>query len=314
MSKISLSFYFIKLHPPRKTANFSDLDNLAGRQKDAFLFIKSYLSQIPLYDKSITANHEIFSEKDYIEDGRRCYGRVIIPNEGYASNIHSSDGKHQYTRNKDDKEFMPFYYMVDIPQNSKTGIVIIQRQGQHSPLSLFLDPLAKQIRNNYSDYVLKSGPIHLGGLFFNSYLTDGQIKEVEVLKYGPKSDKATKQYDRCKYNFSISPVERGKFLPNTLNKLIQSAYANKESQKEIIGKVSQLLAIPTEDYEDMSFLIDLNGTQRKVDLGSIDNFATRFDITDKITLDNDGFPKVSEIHREAMDILKTDIRGKLIKD
>lgn len=322
-----MSFYRIYFHPPREIAERQYIDNLTGAEPVAMNSIKSFFEELPIFgERTILQDGEtmisIYHDDTKCQSSEEQISGILQAGEdGFSSEIHDGQsGEHRLSRTPDDIEFMPFYYLVDGKAGARDLILGLQHFGGYGISTKFIPQIRSYLKLLYPDYVIKLDAIHLGPIFFDGIMKNGIVREIEAVSFIKTTDKASKKYGDIKVTTSYGPSKRGGFLPQAITNIVKkessailNADNNKELQNKLISEVRKLLSIKLEeDISDLSATMICNGTVRKIDLGNIYKFATRYDITDSIKTGENRHPIFDSIDKTAKEILEKDIRS-LIK-
>ena len=176
----------------------------------------------------------------------------------------------------------------------------------------------KYLKNIYTDYTVKHDAIHLGSIFFGNIIENGEVREIEAVSFRKVQDRASSNEEKIKVTMSYGVSKRGGFLRAITNiirdrssAIMEAGVASSLSQ-ELVTNVKKLLSISLPEDETISELsatIVCNGTSRKIDLGNIYKFATRYDVTHLVKMGKDKHPLFESINNAVKDILENDIRS-----
>lgn len=322
--KIAMSFYRVYFHPPRDTAERQYIDQLTGTEPRAVIVLRRFFDNLPIFaERSALRTGERMNPvyhdvaKQLVTD-EQISGILQVGEDGLASEIHNGQsGEHLLSRTPEDIEFMPFYYLVDASAGKKDMIIGIQHFGAHGISSKFLPLMMHSLKSAYPDYTVKYDSIHLGPIFFGNIIANGQVREIEAVSFKQISDRASRNEERIKVTRAYGAFKRGGFLPSSVTDLIRTrstaimtASDGHELSQVLATEVRNLLSINLPDDEtitELSATIICNGTSRKIDLGNIYKFATRYDM-DHVERGADKQPIFNSIDFEAKKILENDIR------
>ena len=245
---------------------------------------------------------------------RQLAGIIRSGETGYASELFDSEtGDKNYDRKPDDIELMPFYFLFDMPTGKKTAIIALQTFGLFGIATKLKAQLKKYLSAFYPKYTVQLRVIHIGGLFMEKYVNQGNIKTIEGTEYFQPSDSASDSSKEIKCTHIYSPVKRGGYFARGLNTALMNYFKKQQyDQNSVVHSIKELIATDLPDVNELRFEIDVMGTRRKLDLSDLSKTATRYDITDDVSIDASGHPRYESAHGLAKDIVSNDIR-KLIK-
>lgn len=322
--KITMSFYRIYFHPPRDTAERQYIDQLTGHEPQAVIVLQNFFAGLPVFEERGNLNAGDRMGEIYHDVGKQSItvsqisGILQVGEDGFASEIHDGQsGAHLLSRTPEHIEFMPFYYLIDAPAGRKDIVIGIQHFGSHGISSKFLPLMMSYLKTSYPDYTVKHDTIHLGPIFFGSIMANGEVREIEAVSFKQISDRASTNEEKIKVTRAYGPVKRGSFLPRAVTDLIRTrssaimaAPDGHELSQDLVTEVKELLSIRLPDNEtitELSATIVCNGTSRKIDLGNIYKFATRYDMN-HVERGIDRHPMFDSIDEESKRILEDDIR------
>lgn len=322
--KITMSFYRVYFHPPRDTAERQYIDQLTGSEPSAAITLQNFFASLPVFEERGNLNagermgviyHDTAKQ---VTTEEQISGILQVGEDGFASEIHDGQsGMHLLSRTPEHIEFMPFYYLIDASAGKKDLIVGVQHFGSHGISSKFLPLMIAYLRASYPDYTVKHDTIHLGPIFFGNIIANGEVREIEAVSFKQITDRASTNEEKIKVSRAYGAVKRGGFLPRPLTDLIRtrstaimSAADGQELSQDLVTEVKELLSINIPEDEtitELSATIVCNGSSRKIDLGNIYKFATRYDMN-HVERGEDRHPEFASIDEESKRILENDIR------
>lgn len=317
MSTISLSFYEITFRIKRKK-QLKELDHLEGKEKDLLKSVYEFFSDLPAFKPDLVPTRKQVSKSLFIERldsirHRQISGTVRTGDDGFGSEFFDGkSGKREFTRKTTHVELMPFYFLFDLPPQSKKAILAVQSFAVYGMGIKMRLQLLQHLRLHYPDYVVNINVILVGGLYIDKYIRDGELVEIEATRYVKKGDFASDYAEGIKCEYHISPVKKTRDFGEPIKKLLKKAqHNNKANLHTIYKEVSHLLSVGIpDDIDNMRFEISLDGRRRKIDLSDITKCATKFDITGEVTtIAATGHPEFTSIDRIAKNMTKNDIRN-----
>lgn len=320
MTAISLSFYEIKIHLPRKRKEVKKLDHLEGSNSDLLPTLHSFFSKLPQFDPNkvdILKGEDwsnLFLERVTSIKDRQFSGIIRTGDDGIGSDLFSGkNGKKEFTRDKHHIEMMPFYFLVDIPVNSKKAILSFQTFGVHGISTKLNSQIRDFLQKIYAPkYSVKLRVIHIGNLYLDKIFKDGKLHQIEATKYYTGGDIASVYEGGIKCSYSLSPIKRGLNFKDGMKRIF-SRKDEAANVKTMYREVKEILAVELPGkIDEMKIEVSFGGKRRKIDLEDRTKFATKFDIENDVLKDKTGHPVFSSIDAIAKEIVEQDIRS-LIK-
>jgi hypothetical protein len=319
--KVGLTFYELTVHEKGKPKELKILNKLSKKHPDIFEQVKNFLKTLPAYNekkldvkKKVTLS-KVFLEGKLNETDRQISGLLRHGHDGYSSTFFdTTSGAQMFKRKPQHVELMPFYFLGDFELGKKSGILCFQTFGINSVGGSVRDKLEAYLNKLYDpEYKVCIRVIQVGVPAVSGYLKNGKVKEVTATRYYVPADNASDGSEDIKCSYVVSPRKRGsRFLP-TLNNIFSAHLKSGKKPNEALFKgVGEFLSINISDFNKLEFVVDLAGKERKIDLWDLSKSATKFDITEDVTRQNDGHPTFDSVNKEANDILEETVR-KIIK-
>lgn len=185
-------------------------------------------------------------------------------------------------RNKHDCEMIPFVCRFIFNELYSNVILIIEKYGQYSAVGIVFEALDKYLKSEYLNWApkLEYGPITNLQYIEKQYRQN--VKSLHLLTHAIPKDTADKVFDpnsdikNCLVDIRISAA-RGETLPVTgFLQRLRSA----PQRGALIGGTQ---------YDEVKVELKLGSKTQTVIAGS-DSFRVAFDVTDKVELQDDGYP------------------------
>lgn len=315
MEKICLSFYELVVYPRRKTKETQILGNLAHASSDIFQEMQRFFDTIPKYNPSKIDVQAALVENVFAEvvkpNGRHISGTLRHGSKGFQSSFYDKTGRKSFERTPHHLELMPFYFLVDVPANTKSGLLCFQSFGPHSVCGKVRDALQEYLGAIYGpDYTVKIQFLYIGVIDAKRFLKQGRVKSIAAIKHFAAADVASDNSKKVKCVMNFEPVKRGAVFKKSLNEaLIGLSAVLVPKRDEVISTVQEFLSVDLSDVLDLEFKVKLGEETRKIDLNDLSKSATRIDISQQVSRESTGHPNFSSIDALAKNILLRDIRS-----
>ncbi len=236
--------------------------------------------------------------------GRYLSGIIESGEYGTEESIIDSDtGYLKYMKGKNDAPMVPFYFMINIPENSPYGYLILERIGNigiHTILTKAIREYAgKELGSNY---VLNINPFMLKEVFEENMSVVSEAKKVILrgvsygnLSLGRITDSLVNDTD---VDADIV-YKAGRDRVIDVRKWFNRLFENKRS--------SGTYVFENITCADIAFELKIGDKVRTVSIARIEGLGTNMDITYKVRYGSDGYPDFASIERQA-NILMSYIR------
>lgn len=256
MQKISVHFYEIKFHEPRRTTELITLDRLPRVNGGFPTFIQQFFASLPVYNPVANAtppaNGALVLKPIYIDqarlniDGQNVSGLIRAGEGGYDSDIlNGRTGQVDLEKTADHIEVLPFYFCVDAPADTNVAVIGFQTFGVHgvaSPVKVWLKDF---LTTRFPGLTVKILPIHVGDLIVDEYINAGIVSEIEATKYTTPRDAADGHATQIKQKISITPSKRGEHFTNALNLVLRRKRDDITITNDAVIQEIVALSIPT---------------------------------------------------------------------
>lgn len=287
---VSLAAYLIKIRDvnAREDEVLSDFAD----EKDFVEYLNTQLGAM-----KVTKHNEeaqlVLSVSKLIKNDRVLTGIIETGEYGIESNIYSvSEKKIVYKRKKQEADLWPFYFMVDIPEGTDEGLLILQRSGNYGIRHVLSRFLRDSFDNDFADLRLRLDPI-VDAEQIKKY-SQGVVKELRFVKISLPPD-LEDCYDSGHKEVHgqmelVIKARRGGTLP--LQKYVASLLKKRER--------SGIFAIDDGNFEynDIKIKAKVGGSSRTFSVGE-PKLRSYHDITDIIKYGSGGHPSFDSINEAA---------------
>ena len=300
------TFRIKELNKDKKDENYLQLNAIGNR--DFFEIFSDYLTFLDTLDvdDNLKKAIKLKGSSLHISKGKRQI-RGIFDSGGYGieSEIYNiNNNKLKLTKNEDDVEIMPFYFLFHIPDNRNIGICIIERIGIYGISTILKSSLSKYLRDN-SNYIIEFSPLISKDLA-KAFVNEGGVKEIILRRYSLPHDKAD-LLTMKEYREQILSVElriKAKNIFTGFNKRINKYLLDPNAK---FFDVKQLKQIGFDDNSQISVKSELDGSIRTIDLSETMQIRPYYFIDDKVKKSK-GHPTFISIDKEANELLVTLIK------
>jgi hypothetical protein len=281
---------------PRSTKlnSLADIDGagttlLSALQKALAPLVKGNFKGVP----GKTIELKISSTTDVGFDGILKVGEY-----GLASDvIDVNDGKKAFSKETFHAEQIPFYVRVHVAKGADQGVLVLQRSGVSGVNSVVKSVFRDYFGKKFPDLRIDIQPM-APDFIMKAYLANGKPRSVTFIKNSIPADKAD------------AVAGKNKELPGKVEVTIKSSdvsFFQPQKLAKNVGKPGGVLNVYTFDEFDpdkIKMKIEVGGKIRTVNMTNPANLRSSFDITDKVGIERSGHPKISDVRKEANDILE----------
>lgn len=302
--RIFLAAYTIRVHGRRKTKNegkvppYRKLSAYDGH-KDLYEDIVRFLEKLEVDTTDKT--HMLYMKPKFIEYEERIISGVFESgNYGRSSNILDiKTDSVAYKKKWEDADVLPFYFLFYIPKDTDEGFLLLQRTGRFGIKKNLGRFLSNFFHEENKDFFIELNALIREELV-KKVLRQGTIKKLRCVKYKAPTDR-------------VDGFDEGhKEVPLQMEVVLS---ANKIPFKEKIvdlfnpktdSSVKSLIELRdfNFNYDTVKVEVDVGGSIKTFDLGSLQKVRTYYDITDSVKLKSDNQPTLASIKQATRTYLK----------
>lgn len=301
MSMITLSAYEIAIRPLRDKDGRENLSDFANGN-DLFTFLSNYIANLhegseeslELIDNERMKKVLRLSSDTLSPFGRQLSGIFEAGDYGYQSEIiDRTSGEMVHSKSLNHAEMIPFYFHIFIPENSQTGIIVLQRFKQYGIYGIFGETISSKFIEEFGNYRLVLNPL-VSDEIINDFIGNGKLKKItlkrlnltsEIMEMADDNEEISARTGHIEYSIVAN---RGHSLP--LWQRIRASLRGGDRNLEGLFSINDF------EYNSIAVSVRLNGHTRTMDLSSLLNIGAFFDITDEVTMDEDrGHPNLESI-------------------
>jgi hypothetical protein len=298
MPNILLSSYTIRLID-KQTGEMLNLDNF-NDGNDLYDVIFQYLNNLSGNWTHDNDTSRLFQTTNINNNSRTLNGIISTGDYGYESDlINTQSMTLAHHRTTTEAEVLPFYFLINIKPNTNEGILLLERFGQYGIKTLFCKNLSDYFSSLFQDIYLDFYPI-LPNDYLSEFIKHGRITKIRLIKFSIPSDFA----DAFVNN---GHLEEAGYLEYTI-------HAKKKGGFPIVDKFCDFLNNPRDlntlfeiqdvSYDNVKVEIVLNGRRRTIDLSNVERFVPYYDITEDVTIGDNGHPQLNSIDAIAKGLLR----------
>lgn len=305
--KISLAAYFFQLRNVKSHTNL-DLRNFKIGDKNIFTLFSEYIAARNTSSSNDEIDQKILRVQhfDNATVPRVISGSIETGEYGYTANFFDveAQAESEFKRKLTDAEMIPFYFLISLPEDNPSGIIILQKFQSFGIKTALYNDLQEFFRKFDDDLRVSLNPA-----FYESVIDDyrkSEIKSIRVIKY------IMPQNIEDVYNSkNLSPTES--YLEVAIRaKKKKSIHLYKDEfltylRQYITEKpipLNRLIEIPQmPDYDTIKIDLEINGNTKVLNLENPFATAPLYDITNDVKTEN-GHPLYTSINPIAQEYLE----------
>lgn len=239
------------------------------------------------------------------QNGRIINGVLDAGNYGRSGNILDvKTDSVKYQKKWDDADVSPFYFLFYIPKDTDEGILLLQRTGGFgikTNLGRFLSSFFRKANRGFS--------IELNALIredlVKKAIREGKIKKLRCVKFRAPTDRV----DGLDEGHEEVPLEMEVVL--SANKIPIKDKLKEFFNPDTTSDVKSLVELRDFNfsYDTVKVEVDVDGSIKTFDLGSIEKIRTHYDITEEVRLNSNQQPTFDSIKQVAERYLNEVIDG-----
>jgi len=227
------------------------------------------------------------------------WGLVECGDYGRASTlVNVESGKQTHRKTKDEADMPPYYFRIEVPDDSTVAVLVAQRIG----ISGLKGILGAAIRRGISSlgYTVKFGTLTPSDLL-QAYLTQGQVEEIRVLTHSQPNDPR----DAIKHTkINGQKIAAGTKLELSLKRKngLTGAISAAVGVMTHVKNVRELVEVyGLDNPEEVSVVVEKGGSRRTFKTINPGEIGIKYDITDDVAYDSNNNPKFGSINKIARD-------------
>ncbi len=315
-TRVLLSAYTIRIHARRRKAT-EKLDLFDGEHDFLELCSKFLETQKEVQEHDKEAQHLMILHK-LRKDNRAISGLFRSGEYGQACEvINAVAGEVVYTKKMTDADMLPFYFRIEVPNDSDEGFLIVQRgtsTGGGIKTSL-AKKMAKWFEEKHEDYKLEFNPL-MPAEVLKSTAKQGTIQSIRFIHFGLPKDIADRLASGHKEKSIMGTMEfaikarRNFSLP--LKQELMSFFSSKDKK---IGDFYELKGVNF-DIQEVKVDVKVGRQKRRIKLGEMTS-SPLYDVTNEVEISKrDGNATFDSIDNAAQGLangFKEGIYGDVVR-
>lgn len=230
-------------------------------------------------------------------------------------NIGDDDGKEQdltegvkkqktvYVKKRGTYVQRPFFFMIAMPKNKKTGMLVFEKDGNHSCKKTFVKALSVMIKSKYGGVIMKEEN-YIEDDIIKNYIEKGEYNSIKITRQNlPKDlcDKYLGDYEEAgEYELELTIKTKGgtDFKDATKKKVLD----NMETYDGFFNS-KEFDAIGFDDNTNLKIVSTFEGTTKTIDLSDTMRIRPYYSINVKIG--SNGFADLDSIFDESVKLVKS---------
>jgi len=250
---------------------------------------------------------KIIRHESLHQDGRKLFGILKAGEYGIEADLLDIENNQtNYTRQTLDAELIPYFFMIKIPTNTPTGIMLFQKLGNRGFKDIFERDLSNYINGKFfGQYRIEINtlvPREMVSRYF-----ENRIVKIRLIKYSfPRevSDvdlTGIPEDEQGEAEFVLKAHRNREFPANFLEKF-RSGVDHFLGEENV--SVGSILEIQNFEADNIKVEVRIGPRYRTIDLSNVDKLKFSEDITDKVRLDPaTGHPDFDRLKTAAEEFL-----------
>ena len=239
--------------------------------------------------------------EDVLYEKGRCISGIIESGEfGTEENIVNIKSGKTRKKHVNDALLMPFYFMFQIPENSRVAYLLVERISNIGIYSLLEKRIIKAIKDaigaDADVFVISISPLVIRRIMEKHVAQLGGAKKI-TLERIKSSD------------LSVSRATNGEISDDDIGntQIVYTAKRNKMlSILNIFNKYKderpQIYSVGEVRYADLKFEVLIGGSYRSLSMQDVSKLGTYIEITKDLMYDSSQYPTYKSLHRAACNI------------
>lgn len=273
-----------------------DLSEYSTTTKDFFIDFFNSIGAAHLINK---AHNTVLKAEKINNNGYVIKGIIHFGDYGYsAQGFNVVENEISYLRTYNDSELTPHYFLVYLPSDRSTGIILLQRFGVKSIFTTLKQKFTSEFSSKFPNYNLALYP-QVPSEVFNS-LREGSLKSIKIVRYVAPDDIAeTIKKLGFEEQEGVLSIE---FKAKRKGTLLKPAWMNSENFTNNNSFCEMDLRNISLEGEIQIF-VDYLGKRRKICLDNPRKISPYIDATDEVDITSSGHPSFDSIDRYCENLL-----------
>lgn len=304
-NEVKLECYTLKIREKRSIKYFN-LDTTEGGD-----FLELFTNYIRDFDKELLTSSRKKKSLQFNIDSlnygstQRIISGIIESGDygigGLIKNINT--GRVRLQKETTDSDIKPFYFLLSIPKDRQTGMLILQRFGIHGIKTVFVNHLKDYISQKNPNSFLEISPL-VSKQLAKVFIEHGGIKEVSLRKYSLPTDIINSLglggYEEEMLNLEIRLIaKKNKLLPfnDRVKKFINDPGAR-------LFDVKEFNELGFNKEHKTSVKVTHNGNTRVIDISDTGQIRPYYDIDKEVSKNSNNHPEFDSIDSIARGLIE----------
>lgn len=302
MPSITLAAYTLRIRVKGKR-DLELLGSFGEQDRDIYTILAGYLDELRAAAALDEVNKKLLEVASIdVTADRELKGTIQHGEWGYhtqAKNIRTR--RVSYTRSHEDVEPFPFYYLISVPEQARVGIIILQRFGHLGLSQQLFDYFTRRFKDQYPDFSINLTPAAPGDLVDQITGQGASVRAIRFIQYRlPRNleDRYPNVQEAMRNAYAeyvIYAKRRAGGLRGFMRDVRDSIRHDDGAQR-----LAGIVDIPA---NKIKVAIEYEGKTRTLELAETLKLRAYYDITNEVTLDDDGLPEYDSLDRLAHGLL-----------
>lgn len=201
----------------------------------------------------------------------------------------------------DEALLVPFYFMIQIPEHSSVGFLLIERISNIGIFSILEKKIKKAVEEALGtesyNFVVNISPLVIKKVMEKHVALLGGAKKITLERVNSK-------------DLSVSRATNGEISDEEIGNTQIVYTAKRNNMLSILNlfnkykdrKESDVYSVGEVKYEDIKFEVEVGGHLRSLSMQDINKLGTYIEITNDLNYDSTQYPTYSSLHKAALGI------------
>lgn len=296
-NEIKLELYTFRIRE-KHSDSYLKLDNFF-EENDFFSFFEGY---VKAFDKDLFVNElqkkslQFISEKTSIASTKRMISGILESGdygvEGKIVNRKSKEKK--YTKEADDLDIKPFYFLISAPKSHDKGMLVLQRLGGFGINGIFTNHFSAYFKDKYDGLTIEFSPF-VSAKLAKTFIENGGIRQLSLRRYDVPTDIIDKlglnghKEDVLSIELKIT-AKKNSVLP--FNKRVEKFIKNPNGR---LFDLKEFDKLGFDGTHDSSIKVKHGNNTRTIDLSETAQLRPYYDIHSEVKKESSGHPVFNSI-------------------
>ncbi len=240
---------------------------------------------------------------------RRLHGRILVGTSGIRSDLHRRDGS-VVQRQREDVERRPLYFWLNLPERATTGLLLVEQHGHLGVRRAFWEQVVqRRFRLLHHDLLLDIAHYYPLSVWQEYEQYDGELTGATVIARlrPPLSDNQLDDIgpDVDELGTLRIGIDRNfrRVARDSVGRMLRGDASREEAIELLLPQSPDADSVRALNHEEVRLAVDLGAAgKRTVVLGRDSAPRVGYEIQDGIRDDDQGFPDLEAMARQARDL------------